>query len=97
MRQLDPGAVLLGREPDLDQLLLAGRQLDDPGKGEPMRRIVRQHGAPGGFAPVLRALENAAADPRLDSAVHRVGAGMDPRQRPPAREILGKQRERAVR
>jgi hypothetical protein len=32
--KLNPGAAILCREADLDQLLLLGRQLDDPGKGE---------------------------------------------------------------
>src|ERR1700720_4211727 len=39
MRQLDRGAAILRREADLDQLLLPGRQFDDPGKGESMRQL----------------------------------------------------------
>src|SRR5271169_6944552 len=52
MRQLDPGAALFCREADLDQLILPGLELDDPGKGEAMRRVVGQHGPPWRLAPV---------------------------------------------
>src|SRR5271170_1656319 len=79
MRQLDPGAAILCREPDLNQLLLPGRQLDDPGKGETMRRVIRQDGSPRSFAPIGRAFEDTPADTGLDRAVHRIGAGVDPR------------------
>jgi hypothetical protein len=92
MRQLDPGAAILCCEADFDQLLLPGRQLDDPGKSKAMRRVISQHGSPQGFAPIGRAFEDAPADTRLDCTVHRVGAGVDPRQWPPARETLRKQR-----
>src|SRR5689334_197433 len=64
MRQLDPGATILCREADFDQLLLPGRQLDDPGKSKAMRRVISQHGSPQGFAPIGRAFENAPADTR---------------------------------
>src|SRR5437868_9469707 len=50
MRQLDPGAAILCREADFDQLLLPGRQLDDPGKSQAMGRVISQHGSPQGFA-----------------------------------------------
>src|SRR5947207_14086932 len=60
--QLDPGPAILCREADLDQLLLPGRQLDDPGKGQAMRRVIRQHGSPQGFAPIGRAFEDPPAD-----------------------------------
>jgi hypothetical protein len=78
MRQLDPGATILCREADFDQLLLPGRQLDDPGKSKAMERVIRQHGSPRGFAPVGRALEHTSADPRLDRTAQGVGAGVDP-------------------
>src|SRR3984893_8834717 len=81
MRQLDRGAAILRREADLDQLLLPGRQLDDPGKGESMRRVIRQHGPPGRLVPIGCTFEYPPADPRLDRTVDRIGAGMDSRQR----------------
>src|SRR6516162_1105717 len=81
MRQLDPGAAILRREADLDQLLLLRRQLDDPGKGEAMRRVIGHHGSPGRFASIGRPFEDAPADSPLDRAIYRVGAGVDPPQR----------------
>ena len=77
--QLDPGAAIFGREADLDQLRLLDRQLDDPGKSETMRRVIRQYGPPRRFAPIGRPLEDTPANPGLDGAFYRVGPGVDPR------------------
>src|SRR5580693_4405813 len=70
VRQLDPGVAILCCEADLDQLLMLGRQLDDPGKGETMRRVIRQHGSPRGFAPIGRALKHTSAVPLYDHTNH---------------------------
>src|ERR1700730_18154678 len=52
--KLAPGAAILCCEADLDQLLLLGRQLDDPRKGETMRRVISQHRSPRRLAPIPR-------------------------------------------
>src|SRR2546421_5345182 len=74
MRQLDPGAPVLCREADLDQLFLLGRQLDNPGKGETVRRGIKQHGSPGRFAPLCGSLKNTTPAPRLPRNSHPAGA-----------------------
>src|ERR1700726_2063393 len=67
MRQLDRGAAILRREADLDELLLPGRQFDDPGKGESMRRVIRQHGSPGRLVPIGCTFEHPARRPAARS------------------------------
>src|SRR6516162_153278 len=74
MGQLDLGATILWHKADIDQLLLPGRQPENPGKREAMRRVIGQYRSPGGFESIGRAFENTSADPRLDRAAHRIGA-----------------------
>jgi hypothetical protein len=73
MRELDPCAAILRREADLDQLLLLGRQPDDPGKDETMRRVIGQHGSPRRFAPIGRTFEDAP--PARSSIAQSTGSG----------------------
>src|SRR5215472_8251529 len=73
MRELDPGPAIIRCEADLDQLLLFGREPDDPRKGQTMRRLIGQHGSPRGFAPICGSFEDAPAYSRLDRTVYGSG------------------------